>query len=87
LSGSYNFAARQALLGDNSPFIFLRGISRPILKPCPKFHRANIYQFAEHLKQGEVRTVLGSFPPVKQGIGHDEISKRQQELKRTSLFP
>ncbi len=30
----------------------------PDLRPCPKFRRANIYQFAEHLNEGKCEQCL-----------------------------
>jgi len=77
---------RKKMNGELSPRSACRTAkSRPILKPCPKFHRANIYQFAEHLNEEKCEQCMALSPPVGQGIGHDEISKRQQELNRTSI--
>src|SRR5207245_1701925 len=49
---------RKKLNGELPPEVLAVLQISPDLKPCPKFRRAYIYQFAEHLNEGKCEQCL-----------------------------
>jgi len=49
---------RKKLSGELPPEVLAVLRISPDLKPCSKFRRANIYQFAEHLNEGKCEQYL-----------------------------
>jgi len=78
---------RKKLKGDLPEEVLVVLRISPDLKPCPKFRRANIYQFGEHLNEVEVRSILGPFPPVGEGTADEEIPEREQKLSEAWRVP
>jgi hypothetical protein len=49
---------RKKLKGELSEEVLAVLRISPDLKPCPKFRKANIYQFAEHVNEGKCEQCL-----------------------------
>jgi hypothetical protein len=67
---------RKKLNDELPPEVFAVLRISPDLKPCQKFRKANIYQFAERLNEGKCEQCLALSRPVGEGTAHDEISAR-----------